>query len=218
MKEIYLIRHGETELNRKELFRGRMDVPLNDCGRLQAESAALALSSVRLTAVYSSPLKRAAETAAPLAAQNGISVTVLEGLNDVDCGDWEGRSVQEVRERFTDLYRIWEETPHRLTLPGGESLATLRRRAYQAFRKIVSSINDDAAAIVSHRIVLKVLILAVLGLSNSRFWQIRQDNGAISLIQFSPSVPKGVITYMNDTSHLRTSAWKEQLPVLRKDF
>jgi broad specificity phosphatase PhoE len=126
--------------------------------------------------------------------------------------------VQEVRERYAGLYRIWEEAPHRLTLPGGESLATLRRRAYQAFRKIVSSMDDEAAAIVSHRIVLKVLILAVLGLSNSRFWQIRQDNGAISLIQFPSIAPKGVITYMNDTGHLRTSAWKEQLPVSRKDF
>ncbi len=218
MKEIYLIRHGETELNRKELFRGRMDVPLNDLGHLQAKSVALALSTVHFAAIYSSPLKRATETAEPLAAENRISVTVLEGFNDVDCGDWEGRSVQEVKEKFTDLYRIWEETPHRLTLPGGESLATLRRRAYRTFRKIVSSMNDGAVAIVSHRIVLKVLILAVLGLSNSRFWQIRQDNGAISLIQIPQNIPKGVIMYMNDTSHLRTAAWEER-PLSRKsDF
>jgi len=218
MKEIYLIRHGETELNRKELFRGRMDVPLNDCGRLQAQSVSLALSSVSLTEVYSSPLKRAVETASPLAMQNGISVTVLEGLNDVDCGDWEGQSVQDVREKYSDLYRIWEETPQRLTLPGGESLATLRKRSYRAFRRIVFSMDDNAVAIVSHRIVLKVLILAVLGVPNSRFWQIRQDNGAISLIQFPLIAPKGVIVYMNDTSHLRTTAWKDNMPVSRKDF
>jgi len=59
---------------------------------------------------------------------------------------------------------------------------------------------------VSHRIVLKVLIMAVLGLPNSRFWQIRQDNGAISLIQLPPNVPQGVLIYMNDTGHLRSVA------------
>jgi probable phosphoglycerate mutase len=206
MREIYLVRHGETELNKKELFRGRMNVPLNGQGRQQAQSVASALSSVRLKAVYSSPLKRATETAEPLAAQNSLAVTVLEGLNDVDCGDWEGRSVQEVREIYPDLYAIWEATPHRLTLPGGESLGTLRRRAYRDFRAIASSIGDGAAAIVSHRIVLKVLIMAVLGLPNSRFWQIRQDNGAISLIQLPPNAPQGVLIYMNDTCHLRSNS------------
>ncbi|MDQ7823518.1 MAG: histidine phosphatase family protein [Candidatus Eremiobacteraeota bacterium] len=204
MKTLYLVRHGETEWNRFEVFRGRADIALNERGLAQANAVGRALKDAPLYAVISSPLKRAIQTAKPLAARHRVPLIPEEAFNDVDCGDWEGMPMAEVERLFPEGFRCWMETPHKFRIPGGESLAILRRRALRGLKRVLGEAEGEVLCVVSHRVVTKVMVLALLGLSNSHFWQIRQDNACINIIQFPEDDGEAVVVSLNDTGHLKS--------------
>ena len=212
MGTYWLIRHGETEWNRQQVFRGRIDVPLNQLGRRQAELLGEHFRPHRVDAVYSSPLRRALETAQAIARPHGLEVRTVEGLTDIDYGGWQGLPREEVERTYPDLYRLWEQSPHLVRMPGGESLEEVRRRAYAAFSEIRSRHPDQNVVIVAHRVVNKVLICALLGLDNSHFWRIRQDNcGITTFIEDHRGL---VLMGHNDLCHLRAAGAE----VLKADF
>ncbi len=99
MTTVYLVRHGQTAWNKEEIFRGRSDIPLNETGLREAELAGEFLKSMEVEAIYSSPLARAWQTAQKIAGFHGLDVRPLEGLTDMSFGHWEGRSLEEVKER-----------------------------------------------------------------------------------------------------------------------
>ena len=104
MVEIILARHGETDWNAEEVFRGRADIELNGRGRRQAEMLAGSLSEAKLEAVYSSPLQRARDTAEAVARRHQLKVAVSPGLIDCDFGQWQGLQLKEVKvdiQRYT---------------------------------------------------------------------------------------------------------------------
>ena len=122
MVEIILVRHGETEWNAAETFRGRADVPLNETGLQQARLLGEYLRDEKIAVVYSSPLIRAVKTAAAVAAFHRLDVSIAADLIDIDCGQWQGLTLGEVEEKYGELYRDWQDTPEQVKLPGGESL------------------------------------------------------------------------------------------------
>lgn len=197
---LFLVRHGETKWNREEVFRGKIDVELNERGREQARLTAQALAGLKLAAVYASPLSRAQETARIIAGPHGLPVGIMEGLIDLDYGNWQGLSHLEVRERYPDLYREWASRPHNVRFEGGESLDDVRRRALAALQEIAERHRGQNVVAVGHRVVNKVLLLAFLGLDNSHFWGIKQDTCAINVIEFHPD--RYVICRINDTCHI----------------
>jgi len=207
MTEIILVRHGETEWNVGEVFRGRVDVELNETGIKQAELLSDYLSSVKIEAVYSSPLKRALKTARILARPHQLEVEIAEGLIDLDFGEWHGLPHEEVKEKFPELYAEWAGHPERVRLPGGESLDDVRERATEIVDEAIAK-HDGAVALVSHRVVNKVLICALLGLDNSHFWNIRQDTCAITTFTYQNE--RFILTEHNNTSYLK-SLQKAQL-------
>ena len=107
MTEIILARHGETEWNVKEVFRGRIDIELNETGVKQAELLAEYLGEANLDAIYTSPLKRALETAKTIAGYHKLDVDIAPGLVDLNYGEWQGLSHQEVRDKYRELYTQW---------------------------------------------------------------------------------------------------------------
>ncbi|MGD9117750.1 MAG: histidine phosphatase family protein [Dehalococcoidia bacterium] len=199
MLEIILARHGETEWNVEEVFRGRIDIELNETGRRQAELLAEHLAELKIEAVYSSPLKRALDTAEAIARRHKLKVEANPGLTDCDFGQWQGLPLKEVREKYSELYRQWAESPHRVKIPGGESLDEVRKRALKIVNEILAK-HRERVVLVSHRVVNKVLISALLGLDNSHFWKIRQDVGATTT--FSHRDGRFVLLKHNDTSYL----------------
>jgi len=199
MTEIVLVRHGETDWNVGEVFRGRADIALNPTGHRQAELLAEHLSFPPVDAVYSSPLQRALDTAGPVARYHQLEVSVAAGLVDIDYGEWQGLSRREVEAKYPQLYREWLAHPERLVLPGGESLADVRRRAMTVVEEAVA--RPGRVVLVAHRAVNKVLICALLGLDDSHFWEIRQDNGGITV--FAAEGGRYILTGHNDTSHLK---------------
>ena len=98
--QIYVIRHGETEWNKEEIFRGRKDIPLNETGKRQAEWVGLYFSEKRIDRLVSSPLSRAMQTAEPIGKATGAAVEPMEEFTDINFGIWEGLLLREVEERY----------------------------------------------------------------------------------------------------------------------
>lgn len=206
MTSIYLVRHGQTAWNKEEIFRGRTDVPLDETGLKQAELAGQYFKGMEIHAIYSSPLSRAWQTAQKIAQIQTVKVEPLEGILDMSFGDWEGHAHQEIRKMDNETYRQWVESPHLVKLPGGESLDDVRGRAMAALEEVLRKHSEKTIVLVSHRVVCKVMICAILGLDNSHFWQIAQDTTAINLIQYKKG--KYILSLMNETCHLK--ALKEE--------
>ena len=102
---IILVRHGQTAWNVAQVFRGRIDIGLDETGLKQAELLGKYLSRHSLEAVYSSPLKRAVQTAEAIAHHHSLAVETSPGINDIDFGEWQGLSIEEVRTRFSDCWK-----------------------------------------------------------------------------------------------------------------
>jgi len=200
MTEIILVRHGETVWNVSETYRGRADVALDEVGIKQAELLGKYLSDWKLEAIYSSPLRRARDTANAIAHHQNVKVQVASGLIDFDYGSWQGLSEAEVRRLYPDLHKEWRTNPQRVTMPGGESLGDVAERARGVIKEAVSR-YEGSVALVSHRVVNKVLVCSLLGLDNSRFWDIRQDVGGITVFDYIDS--RFILTRHNDTSYLK---------------
>jgi len=201
MVTVILARHGETDWNRREIFRGRADVELNERGREQAKALAAAVKDIQIDAVYSSPLRRAAETAEAIAEPHGIPVKIEQGFTDFDYGVWQGLPHDEVRRRYPEMYKDWVERPHTVRVEGGESLRMVRRRSVEALADVAEQHEGRTVVIVAHRVVNKVMLCAVLGLGNSNFWRIRQDTCALNVFEWSEG--QYTMRSLNDTCHLR---------------
>jgi len=200
MTEIILARHGETAWNVGEIFRGRIDVELNETGLKQAELLAEYLSHLKLEAIYSSPLKRALKTAEIIAGYHKLDAEIAPGLVDFDYGEWQGLPHQEVKDKYGELYREWTNHPERVKIPSGESLDDVRARVLEVVNKAVAR-HKGTVVLVSHRVVNKVLICAMLGLDNSHFWNIRQETCGITT--FTHEKEQFILTEHNNTSYLK---------------
>ena len=132
---LVLVRHGETDWNRERRFQGHADMPLNDTGRRQARELADALRDEGLTAVYTSPLRRASETAGIVADRLGLEAEELEALREIDVGDWQGLTVDEVKTRFPERADVaW-----RSGWPNGETHEQLRARVLPALLDLAAA-------------------------------------------------------------------------------
>jgi broad specificity phosphatase PhoE len=202
MTRVYLVRHGTTEWNREEIFRGRVDCGLNEAGRAEATAVAAYFEGVELEGIYTSPLARAAETAAAIAVGRGMEVVSDPAFIDLDFGEWQGHPLKEVREKYPELYRAWRERPQEVTFPGGENLDQVRERAWEGLLKVVRENPDRTVVIVSHRVITKILICAALGLDNSHFWQIKQDTTAVNCLEYARGI--FIVSLLNDSCHLKS--------------
>ena len=200
MAEIILVRHGETEWNVGKIYRGRMDINLDEVGIKQAELLGKYLSQTMLDAIYSSPLKRALDTANIIARYSKTSVQVSDNLIDFDYGEWQGLSEEEVKKLYPSLHNEWLTNPHRVRMPHGESLADVRERSLKVINEVISKYKGRVV-LVSHRVINKVLICSLSGLDNSHFWNIKQDLTGITT--FSYQAGRFILTKHNDTSHLK---------------
>jgi len=201
MTVIILIRHGETDWNREQVFRGRIDVALNEVGVTQARAVQESLKDTEIDGIYSSPLSRAFETATIVGENRNVAVRGEEGFIDIDFGAWQGLSHQKVKEEYKDLYETWLAQPDLVTFPDGESLKEVRIRSMESLEEVIKNNPEKTLALVSHRVVLKVLLCTILGLELSRFWYLRQDTCAINRVEYKDG--SYFLTLLNDTGHLR---------------
>jgi broad specificity phosphatase PhoE len=201
MTTIMLIRHGETAWNKEEIFRGRADVELNETGLRQAQLLAEYLAGEKISAVYSSPLKRALQTAEKIAVYQNLNVTVSPELNDFDFGQWQGLPLELVKKDSPTLFEEWRNYPHLVKIPGAENLEEVKNRALSLIDKVISR-AQGVVVLVSHRVTNKVLICTLLGLDNSHFWNIRVDTCSITMFNYENN--RFVLVRHNDTSFLNS--------------
>ena len=201
MVKVILIRHGETDWNTKQIFRGRKDISLNEVGLAQAKAVGASLKDVQIDVVYSSPLDRALETAKILADSRSLEIELEEGFIDIDFGKWQGVSHEKVKEKYEDLYEMWLKNPQMVTFPEGENLKDVRTRSMEALEKVIRKHPGKTLAIVSHRVLNKVLLCSILGLELSHFWYIKQDTCAINRFEYKDE--RFYLTLLNDTCHLK---------------
>jgi broad specificity phosphatase PhoE len=158
-----LVRHAAHDwLGRG--FAGRLpDVVLNEAGRRQAQELATRLAGERLDAIYCSPQQRTQKTAQPVAAQLGLTLRIEAAFDEVDLGDWTGRTFEEVRDQAA--WQHWLERRSTAQPPGGEPFAQVAQRAMAGLRRLLREHPEQQLLVVSHGDVLKAMIASCLGLS-----------------------------------------------------
>ncbi len=204
MTRILLVRHGQTAWNQAGRFRGRADVPLDEVGLAQARAAGKRIAAQwRVSTVYSSPMTRTMQTAQAIAEPFGLSVQPREGLADIDVGQWQGLTRDEVRARWPVELDLWHHAPQRVHFPGGEALAEVRARAMRTVDEVVAQHADETIALVSHEGVNRLILLSVLGLGDERLWHLGQDTCALNVIDAAGG--DYTVDRLNDTCHLNTN-------------
>lgn len=199
---LVIVRHGQTQWNNARIFRGRRNVPLNKSGEREALSIANRLSETKLDAVVSSPLSRASQTAHAIALAQSKPVQTSEALTDIDFGAWEGLSLVEAQRRFPREYEVWKRRPDMANIPGAETLADVRARLGTVLNDVYEESGNASVAFVTHGSIIKILLCMFLGVDNSCFWRIKQDNAAINVVAYRKETSK--LFLVNDTSHVST--------------
>jgi len=204
---LLLVRHGRTDAAGKRLTGWAPGVRLNEDGRRQAERLVERLDGIRVDAIYSSPLERCRETAAPLAKARRLSVHVRRSLIETGYGDWTGRSIAQVRK--TKLWRIVERVPSAIRFPGGESLLEVQARAVAEVNRIAEDHRKGIVVVVSHADPIRLVIAQVAGAHVDHLHRLVVDPGSISVVALGDGVPR--LLKVNDTGDLavlRTSRGK----------
>jgi broad specificity phosphatase PhoE len=201
MTRIILVRHGHVDWLAPERFRGRAELPLSELGRRQARAAAdFIAASWKPDAVYTSPLGRCRETGAVIAAPFHLEPQAIDGLSDIDYGEWQGLTRGQAKQRWPDETELWFRAPHLATIPSGETLPALLSRATAALQDVLRHHPDGTVVLVGHDSVNRVLLLFAMELPLSGYWRVRQDPCGINELLFDGG--SFMIGSINQTQHL----------------
>jgi probable phosphomutase (TIGR03848 family) len=180
MTTLYLIRHGENDFMRQHKLAGWLPgIHLNDRGRAQAEALVPLFKEVPLQAIYSSPLERTTETAAPLARAHGLAVQRRNGLGETRYGRWEGQSTSRLRR--LKLWSQMQTTPSLVTLPGGESFRELQARILSELERILET-HSGPVACFSHADPIKLALAHYLGQPLDLYERLTIEPASISML------------------------------------
>jgi len=202
---LILIRHGETEHNKGNITLGRADVPLNARGITQARAVASSFAR-RPDAVYASPLQRALSMATMIGAHTHTDVTIEDDLIEMDVGEMEHLTGDELRARYPAFLRVWmSDECADARMPGGETLREVQTRAWGAIERIAAAHVRGTVVAVTHNFVILTLVCRALGLPLSGFRRMRPTVGSKTVIEVRPGTPPAGASRLlrfNDTAHL----------------
>jgi probable phosphoglycerate mutase len=205
---LLLVRHGETEWNRMSRFQGIKDIPLNENGKLQGQKAANFLKDIQIDFAVSSHLQRPKETGEIILQYHpGINLLTKKDLEEISHGLWEGKLESEIEAEYPGLLAQWKAKPETVQMPEGENLTQVWDRAIKCWLEIIQENIEDGklrtGLVTAHDAINKVIICYLLGLEAANFWNIKQGNGAVSVIDYPhglDSLP--ILQAINITSHL----------------
>ncbi|HVF06374.1 MAG TPA: bifunctional RNase H/acid phosphatase [Frankiaceae bacterium] len=198
---LLLVRHGETELSVAGRFSGTGDPELTERGWAQAKAlAGRAASFGPVTAVWTSPLRRAADTAAGIAEALGLPVRVDDRLAECDFGEWEGLTFAQIQERDLGLLAEWMGDAD-VAAPGGESFAAVTRRVRQARDAVLAAHPGETVVVVSHVTPIKTLLRLALDAPPSLLHRLYLDLASLSQAEWYPD-GHAIVRRVNDVAHL----------------
>ncbi len=215
-----LIRHGETAWNVERVFRGQADVPLSARGEAQANRLAEAYAETPIAAVYSSPLQRALGTAKAFAKPHGLQVETAAALTSIAFGEWQGERHETVRARWPERYERWHREPHLVQIAGAETLSAVRERALNTVETLTAKYPspDTLLALITHRVVCKLLTLGILGLGPDRFWQLTLETTGVSIFETTNRPHRYRLLSFNSTAHLASPSATSTVSTRVEDF
>jgi phosphoserine phosphatase len=197
---VFVIRHGESTWVRERRFAGSRDVPLTDTGRRQCAAVARALAATGVAAVYASPLERARASAEVIAEPHRLPVRIVPAFAEMAFGVWEGLTRDEIRARFPEGWEQWRSAPHLCAPLGGETVSKVAERVGAGLTELQQAHADQTIVLVSHSIVMRVMVLAALGLGLDRLWTVDAAPAGITEIEYEPDW--ATVHRMNTVSHL----------------
>ena len=202
MGKIFIVRHSQTSGNSALKYFGITDVELNEEGINQAGLISKRLEKESVRRIYSSSLKRAFKTAEIIAKPHRISVELKEDLKEINFGNWEGLSFQEIQRSYPYEFSEWQNNIMGFKMPQGESILELKGRVETAFNEILNSAIENNVVIVTHGGPIRIMLSNILSPNALKtvFWKIKQDNAALNIIENTDNIQ--IISLMNDTSHL----------------
>lgn len=207
--DLYLVRHGETESNKQKRYQGWTESPLSAQGVNQAEKAGFFLATQNIEGLYSSDLKRAVHTARVIGASSGIEPVVTPLLREINFGQWEGQTFDEIEKTWGNEISAWLDDPFHVAAPGGETLGQVCARMQTFLEQLAGQVPEGKrVAAVSHGGSIRALLYQVLNLDHSSFWDIKIDNASVSLLRKEGERFK--VVYYNRVHHLETEPGVEQ--------
>lgn len=201
MTRIILVRHGETTWNIEGRYQGQEDTPLSERGLQQGRLLAEGLRHIPIDMAISSPLQRSWQTCSFCAGLHDLPVTADERLKEINHGCWEGVLAQDIARQYPKEFALWHTQPHLVQMPGGgESLEDVRRRARAAFDDYARLYPGKTVLVAAHDAVNKAVICDLLGMGLEHFWQIKQDNTCINVLEHNDGSWRAVL--LNSTMHM----------------
>ena len=201
LTRLFLVRHGATTATQEDRFSGSSGAELSEEGRWQVGRLGERLAHQRVTAVYTSPLSRAHDTARILASHCGIEPMLRDGLREIGHGHWEGKKRDEVEREFADEYSSWEADPFTFAPAGGESGVAVLARALPVVREIVASHPGGQVVVVSHKATLRLILSSLLGFDPRGYRdRLDQSPACLNVVDFKDPVRVRLMLF-NDTSH-----------------
>ena len=195
--EIYIIRHGESQGNKEKVFLGQLDRDLTPLGYKQAELTAEFLSKTKIDAVYSSSLLRAKNTAKALADIKGLEVIESDNLREINAGDWQGRTYENIEETYPQMWKIWQNADYKnVKTPGGESPMDVLKRVYCELEEIGKNHKGQAVAVASHGLSIRVTLSYITG-GKINSWA---ANASVTKLIYENG--KFEVEFFNEHSHL----------------
>ena len=162
--QIVLVRHGATDWNLQRRCQGATDRELNDVGIQQAKTIAAAFTTEPIAAIYSSNLKRARQTAESIAGPHNLPVLIEHDIRELDHGELEGLTFNEIKDSYPDFISRWRTTPAEIQVPGGEKLADVAERAWNGLNRIVGQHEDGkTVVVVSHNFPILGIVCRITG-------------------------------------------------------
>ena len=201
MTKIIFVRHGQTEWNVLGRYQGQTDVALSPLGIEQAEKLAAHFPVDKIEAVYSSDLARAMKTASCVADRFGLTVESRPELRELNFGDWEGLTYDEIVAKWPDALENFFLHPDVLDIPHGESFPKLRERALACVEEIVARHPDQTVAVFAHGAILRTILTAALHMDLQYVWTIRQFNTAVNIVTYTEHGT--TVELINGTGHLK---------------
>lgn len=196
---VYLVRHGKTIYSHEERYFGQKDIPLSDEGVNQINALARRLAGIELAAIFSSDLQRARISAEIIANKSGNELIIEPGFREMNLGDWEGLTYNEINTISPGLSREWMDNPAYFKFPRGESLFELRDRVITALVPLIPEYKGASILVVSHGGPIRVILCEALKLDLLHFLRIGQDYSALSIIDYYNDF--AVCNLINDLCH-----------------
>ena len=198
--KLYLVRHGESESNRRGYFAGQLDAPLTELGHRQAECVSTFFRDIAVDAVYSSSLSRAMDTARPTAEMLGLSVIPEPGMREVFAGEWEGLPFSELESKSPEQYKVWNTDIGYVCVPGGETVKEAALRAQASLIKIAEARPQETVVVAAHGGIIRALLA---------LW----EHGDVSAMQhgaWAPNASVSEIEYIDGTFRVVRSGMVER--------